>query len=309
MIFDLDGIEALDAVTKILWQRRRPTSDQPAGSSPSEHLELSQAQSEATRLASTLPSVAVDAGVIADSVAQVMGPLARHRGIALSIEISEPSLQVYGDATMLRQILINVLSEVVAATQGGTITCEVHRDRGRVVWRIASASLLLSIDQMEATPGFAVARSLLLVYGGDLHLEQSDVDTIVLLEMAVPEARMILVIDDDLDTLRLYREYLSSEDYALVGAHSADEAYEVLERITPDLVLLDVLMPGDDGWALLQQLKMLPAKAEIPVVICSVLTQPQLALALGAAAVLQKPISQGALLHTTRRLLSRDSPS
>ena len=60
-------------------------------------------------------------------------------------------------------------------------------------------------------------------------------------------------------------------------------------------------MPEEDGWAILQYLQENSSTAEIPVVICSVLSQPQLALALGAKEVLQKPISREELLATVRR--------
>ena len=69
-------------------------------------------------------------------------------------------------------------------------------------------------------------------------------------------------------------------------------------------MLLDVLMPQEDGWDILQSLKTLPETASIPVVICSVLSQPHLALALGAAEVLRKPISEETLLATVKKVLA-----
>ena len=79
-----------------------------------------------------------------------------------------------------------------------------------------------------------------------------------------------------------------------------------LAKASPDVILLDVLMPQLDGWDILQQLKTRPETQHVPVVICSVLSQPRLAVALGAADVLRKPISAEALLTTIRRLLGRE---
>ena len=80
-----------------------------------------------------------------------------------------------------------------------------------------------------------------------------------------------------------------------------------LRETIPDLVLLDVLMPKRDGWHVLQYLKTLPETRQVPVIVCSVLSQPRLALALGASEVLIKPIDRETLLRTIRALLEEDS--
>ena len=75
----------------------------------------------------------------------------------------------------------------------------------------------------------------------------------------------------------------------------------MLSRRLPDLILLDVLLPRQDGWIILKALKSQARTAHIPVVVCSVIAQPELALALGAAEVLTKPISPEALLAAVHR--------
>lgn len=70
--------------------------------------------------------------------------------------------------------------------------------------------------------------------------------------------------------------------------------------------LLDVLMPNNDGWQILEWLRAEPSTSTVPIVVCSVLDQPHLAFALGAQAVLQKPVTQADLLKTVHRLLSQD---
>jgi len=61
-------------------------------------------------------------------------------------------------------------------------------------------------------------------------------------------------------------------------------------------VILDVMMPGLDGWEVLQTLRKTPRTSRIPVVVCSVFNDPQLALSLGATVFLPKPVSQGDIL-------------
>ncbi len=59
-----------------------------------------------------------------------------------------------------------------------------------------------------------------------------------------------------------------------------------------------------DGWSILQRLKADPHTSDIPVVVCSVLPQPELALSLGAARVLQKPVSSAKLIETVQAVLA-----
>jgi CheY-like chemotaxis protein len=82
----------------------------------------------------------------------------------------------------------------------------------------------------------------------------------------------------------------------------------VLERaiaLQPDVILLDILLPDDDGWNVLRQLKAEPRTQAIPVIIVSVVDLPERARALGAAAALLKPLDRAMLEQALRRVLAR----
>jgi len=115
--------------------------------------------------------------------------------------------------------------------------------------------------------------------------------------------RTILVIDDDADARSLLGRLLGVRGYVIQEAQNAQQVQDILAAATPDLILLDVLMPQQDGWRLLQGLKTHEDTAAIPVVICSVLGQSDLATALGAAAVVPKPISEDTLIATVTQVL------
>ena len=70
----------------------------------------------------------------------------------------------------------------------------------------------------------------------------------------------------------------------------------------PRIVLLDVMLPGVDGWELLGRLREHPDLRDLPIVVCTILPMEQFALALGAAAFIRKPVSQEALLTVLDRL-------
>jgi CheY-like chemotaxis protein len=161
-------------------------------------------------------------------------------------------------------------------------------------------------DMLDATTGFRNSRGLLDEYGGSIEITYGAEGTAAL-EILIPsdEPTTILIIDDDADTIQLYCRYLQGHNYAIEIAQSADEARRSLAQSLPQIILLDVLMPKEDGWDILRYVKSKPAMASIPIIICSVLIQPELALAMGASAVLNKPITEDELALTIRRALGR----
>ncbi|HRW11097.1 MAG TPA: response regulator, partial [Caldilineaceae bacterium] len=114
-------------------------------------------------------------------------------------------------------------------------------------------------------------------------------------------APIVLVIDDNEGLLQLFQRYLAGYVWQVIGVTDGVAARQTLEAIRPTVIILDVMMPKEDGWAIQQWLKATAATATIPVVICSVLNEPQLAQSLGAAAYLPKPVTQRALLQQLAR--------
>ena len=72
----------------------------------------------------------------------------------------------------------------------------------------------------------------------------------------------------------------------------------------PGVIMLDVMMPGQDGWTLLGQLREHPETQSIPVIVCSILSQEQFALALGAADFIRKPVNRQIFLEVLDRQLA-----
>ena len=82
------------------------------------------------------------------------------------------------------------------------------------------------------------------------------------------------------------------------------DGLRLARHLRPLAIVLDLMMPGQDGWEILQNLKADAATADIPVIVCSVLAQESLAQALGADAYLRKPVSREQLLVVLDPLLA-----
>lgn len=111
-------------------------------------------------------------------------------------------------------------------------------------------------------------------------------------------SRKILVVDDNTTNVRLMRVVLETQGYEVYEALDAGQAIAILDRIVPDLILMDITMPGMDGLTLTRQLKADPRFKATPVVAVSSLAMKgddEKALAAGCDAYITKPID-------TRRL-------
>ena len=115
----------------------------------------------------------------------------------------------------------------------------------------------------------------------------------------------ILVVDDIEVNLRLLSARLAAEYYDVVTADSGEAALEVLAQQPVDLVLLDVMMPGLDGFEVCRRIKAAPQSMHVPVVLITALDQPEDRLAgleAGADDFLTKPVGDLALLSRVRNL-------
>ncbi len=115
---------------------------------------------------------------------------------------------------------------------------------------------------------------------------------------------VVLVIDDDPAARELMRRFLAQQGLGMVGAASGEEGLRLARELRPAALLLDVLMPGMDGWAVLTALKADPELSPIPVIMVSIVDEARLGFALGATEYLTKPVDRaylGRLLKKYRR--------
>ncbi len=118
----------------------------------------------------------------------------------------------------------------------------------------------------------------------------------------------ILVIDDDPDVRELMRRHLEGQGFVIQTAESGVAGLEMVKRLRPDAITLDVLMPGIDGWGTLAALKADAETATIPVILITMLDDRTRGFALGAWEFLPKPIDWSRLIDLLRHLEPTTGP-
>lgn len=116
--------------------------------------------------------------------------------------------------------------------------------------------------------------------------------------------KRILVIDDDPDTLYLLQEDLDPLEFILTSALNGLEGLRLAREKQPDAILLDILMPGMDGWQILRDLKEDSATANIPVIMLTIVDKKPLGYQLGASAYLLKPLDAVEVRRTLNRVIA-----
>lgn len=119
--------------------------------------------------------------------------------------------------------------------------------------------------------------------------------------------KMIMIVDDEPDTIDLVRLVLETEGYETSAANSGSEAFEKIKTEKPDMVLLDIMMPGMDGWAVRTNLLEDKETKDIPVVMLTAKAQPidkMIGLhVVGVADYITKPFGRRELVDRVRKVL------
>lgn len=206
----------------------------------------------------------------------------------------------------LRQVLINLLCVAVRQTPGGEVRVDVHSDGAELVL------MLIGVGRSHPVPrdaddceNIALTAALLNRYEATLTLSPPEADFVATLITLASPAITVMVVEDNADTLSLLQRYVASSPYRVLGLGQAERAIEMACENQPDVIVLDVMMPTVDGWELLGRLQQHPQTSHIPLIVCTILAQEELARTLGARDFVHKPVTRQAFLAA----LDRQAPA
>lgn len=249
---------------------------------------------------------AIDPRAVAQGVLELMGPVAQQQGVNLSWDLPEALPVIYGSRTLLRQVFLTALSQLITQPGSQHIHLRLSHERRTVTAELTAEFDLSGVETTARAQklGLEPIRHLLEPLHGHWQIfELKEHRCRCRFDFPAGAEKVVLVVDDNEAVTQVFNRYLAEYNYQVVGATTGEEALAMAREMHPSVITLDVMIPGQDGWEILHALKADPAMRLIPVVICSVLEDPELARLLGAAAYLQKPVVQADLLTTLDRLI------
>ncbi|MEW1952874.1 response regulator [Terrabacter sp. NPDC080008] len=263
-------------------------------------------------------------------------------GIHLRVEAERGLGTVTADALRLKQVLVNLLSNAVKFTpDGGSVEVRAWRDPEEVAITVTDTGIGIapadqerifdsfqqgerSASSSEGTGlGLTLSRRIVELHGGRLWLSSAPGEGSTF-GIAIPQASAerpgddetwsteeeeragtptVVLIEDDPRSAELVELHLRAAGLRTVCASTGELGLRLVRERGPFAVILDIHLPGMNGWEVLTALKSDPATAAVPVVVVSVEPQRGRGFALGATEYLVKPVSGDHLLAAVSRLL------
>lgn len=273
---------AIHAVSQLLWDRLKTSQTQ-------EH--VISVKSEIQRLSRQSSYSAIDVDALLSDVIAANANLAGHHQITIRLR-PLPSLQGFiVPQAVLRQTFIWMLSQIITHVRKGSDVAlsATSADYNLVInFEISGSDTQISSLRETLTNSPAIAE-FLAILKGTITITNTDRATYLVQLQLQRQRQVVLVIDDNPDVGALLERYVTGLPYEIVSAFDADEGFRLSRDLEPSWIVLDIMLPHTDGWKMLQNLKAHPRTNPIPVLVCSALDNPDLALSLGADAYLQKP--------------------
>lgn len=246
---------------------------------------------------------------------QLAQPLTTQYNASVVPVLAQDSPQIAIHSQALLQIVLNSLIPAIHLAAGDKVLLHVSLqprqvlitfDGKNVLHRQAGAGVPAAQTSPELSDAdhasLVVARRLAEKAGGSFVARLDTPNFAISVRLPTLETVSVLVIDDSTDNIKLMQRYLAGTRYQMSSLNQPELAIEFVEQAHPQIVVLDLMMPGVDGLEILTHLHSNPMTVNIPVVVCTILPQQELALALGASAFLRKPISRESLLETLEHL-------
>ena len=267
---------------------------------------------------------------VLEETASMLRERAGAHDIALRVETGDGVSSVYSDELRLKQVVLNLVTNAVKFTgDGGSVMVRATRRAASIDITVADTGIGVPESDRERIfesfqqggrgstreegtgLGLTLSRRIVELLGGRMWLE-SRVGVGSTFGFSIPATDhavdspgagesprvvgRVVVIEDDRPSLDLMTAYLSGASLKVAAARDGTSGLEAVRQERPDAVLLDIRLPGIDGWSVLEALKGEPETRDIPVIVVSIIEERTRGAALGAAAYLVKPVSRDDLL-------------
>ncbi len=274
-------------------------------------------------------------GALEYSLSMIRERAAAH-GIDLAVEVDAEIDTLDSDELRFKQVLLNLLSNAVKFTpDGGRVVLAARRRGAEIAVTVTDNGIGIPPEDQERIfesfqqgrrgaqseegtgLGLTLCRRIVSLLGGTMWLETElgvgstfgfSVPISGAVETAHPETDaaadlpLVVVVDDDRASLDLMTAYLDGLGVRVALARDGEEGLGLIRAQSPAAVILDIRLPGLDGWEVLDRMRADDATGGIPVIIVSILDEKHRGMTSGAADYLIKPVGRDALVAALRRV-------
>src|SRR5438094_796611 len=300
---------------------------------------------EAGQMELRLQTVSLNEAV--DQVVKTVEPLVSKKNIALRWSVDGVD-QMLADAGKLKQMLLNLVSNAIKFTpESGTVTIAVKQVKDSVEFAVTDTgigiapadqtTIFTEFHQVDHGPGrkhegtglgLALTKRFAALHGGGVRVS-SDVDRGSVFTLSLPlraverpapqpaqvaasnghsGGPLVLVVEDDPAAAELLTRQLLEAGYRTELARTGTEALEKARSLKPAAITLDIILPEIDGWEVITRLKSDEATSGIPIVVVSVVDNPELGMSLGAIDYFVKPVDGRDLVQRLNQYHVEHSP-
>ncbi|HXM44859.1 MAG TPA: ATP-binding protein [Bryobacteraceae bacterium] len=258
----------------------------------------------------------------------MLRPLFLNQSVNLVFESTVGLPPLYSDEGKISQILRNFISNALKFTERGEVRVSAAVvDGDHVKFSVADTGIGIAPEDQERifqdfaqveNPiqkrvkgtglGLPLSRKLAHLLGGEVQLTsglgagstfsvvlpaayRKDPETGEAAQMNLqPGMRPVLVVENSDEAVLLYGKWLKDSDFQIVRAATVAEAHRKLAVFKPAVIVLDIMLRGEDSWSFLAKLKESPATKEVPVLVVTTLDDPRKAYQLGAGGYMSKPV-------------------
>ena len=264
------------------------------------------------------PDTVTSLDEVITSVVNLATRLSEQHKVQLTTDTPEEIPNLAAHPIAVRQMLLNLVSVAISRATDGEISLRARHAHFDVELDVqgepnTSDGTVKPLSDSEDR-NLQVAEQLAKMSGGQLTLKSPTPGFSAVLRLPAAQQVPVLILDDNVDTLQLLQRYTSGTRYQAIVTQRPDTLISLAAVHRPAAIVLDVMMPEVDGWEMIGRLLQHPDTSDVPLVVCSILAQAELARSLGVAAYLQKPVSRQTFLdaldqhaHPQRREPARGS--
>ena len=277
-----------------------------------------------------------------DQVVRTVEPLIAKKSIRMETDVASAGDLLADAGKLKQMLLNLVSNAIKFTPEGGTVTIGARRfeesveiwvaDNGIGIAEKDQKEIFQEFHQVDPGPGrkhegtglgLALTKRFAVLHGGDVRvasgLGKGSVFTLTLPLRGLPAEKkpvptplpatkangsgpLVLVVEDDPAAAELITRQLTSAGYRTHLARTGTEAVAKARELQPAAITLDIILPELDGWEVMNRLKSDESTSGIPVLIVSVVDNPELGVSLGAIDYLVKPVDANALVRRLSRL-------